>query len=120
MTEKLENLIGSERAIGRSQHVTMGKEFLQGGCAFTTNCDKVRCHCMGSILMGKSKEELHSVSRLTAPQWLTTTMVAAPQGMTGPDENGADSHWATGAEFEVGCRILNPAATLQSGPGNPL
>lgn len=40
VTERLKNLVGTDRAMGRSQHVTLGAEMLEGGCRFSTNCDK--------------------------------------------------------------------------------
>jgi hypothetical protein len=61
VTERLKNLVGADRALGRSQHVTLGEEMLEGGrCRFSSNCDR---------------------------------------GMTWPEDNGATSRWAVGAEF---------------------
>jgi hypothetical protein len=62
VTERLKNLVGSDRALGRSQHVTLGAEILDGGCRFSSNCDK---------------------------------------GLTWPEDNGEDSFWAVGAEFDM-------------------
>lgn len=62
VTEKLKNLVGSDRALGRSQHVTLGAEILKGGCRFSSNCDK---------------------------------------GLTWPEDNGEDSFWAVGKEFDM-------------------
>lgn len=61
VTEMLKNLIGSDRALGRSQHVTLGAELLEGGCRFSSNCDK---------------------------------------GATWPEDNGDESFWAVGKEFD--------------------
>jgi len=36
--EQITNLCGFERAMGRSQHVTLGEAFLAGGVNFRTNC----------------------------------------------------------------------------------
>jgi len=38
--ESITNLCGFERAMGRSQHVTLGSEFLSKGVTFSANCDK--------------------------------------------------------------------------------
>lgn len=38
--EQITNLCGFERAMGRSQHVTLGNEFLAGGVKFRANCTK--------------------------------------------------------------------------------
>lgn len=37
--ETIENLTGFQRALGRSQHVTVGRDFLSGGCLFSCNAD---------------------------------------------------------------------------------
>jgi hypothetical protein len=66
VTEKLKNLVGTDRAMGRSQHVTLGSEMLEGGCKFSTNCDR---------------------------------------GLTWPEDNGEDSFWAVGAEFDVSAGV---------------
>lgn len=41
VTERLKNLVGTDRALGRSQHVTLGVEILGGrDCRFACNCDR--------------------------------------------------------------------------------
>ena len=38
--ERVINLVGFERAMGRSQHLTLGGEFLEGGATWTCNADR--------------------------------------------------------------------------------
>ena len=38
--ERMINLVGFERALGRSQHATLGRAFLEDGCTWTCNADR--------------------------------------------------------------------------------
>ena len=68
VTERLKNLIGSDRAMGRSQHVTLGSELLEGGCRFSSNCDKV----------GSPRASSATPRHLVAPLPLPTISIASP------------------------------------------